>query len=347
MTDLASGLRMKSTPVPRPPGRYPPGLPAIVALVAGKLALVEEECLRNLRSEFGAIDELGLYLAEAGGKRVRPILLLLSSQMCGYKGDRDVLFASVFEFIHTATLVHDDVIDQADLRRGRGSMNARWGNGLTVLLGDYLYIKSMNMALEANDIRIIQILAEITLKMIEGELISDRRRSDITVTEKEHLEIIRRKTAYLFSGCARVAGVMSDVGDEKVEALASYGMNLGMAFQIVDDLLDFTADRSVLGKPVASDLKEGKLTLPLIYLLERGDPTHLALVQTVFDEGDFVSVPRDEIVNLLREGKTLERTRDLAASYARQAQECLELFDPGPARDALRILPEFVISRQY
>jgi len=347
MSDLASGLRTKSSPVPRPPGRYPPGLPAIVALVADKLALVEEECKRNLRSEFGAIDELGLYLSKAGGKRVRPILLLLSSQMCGYKGDRDVLFASVFEFIHTATLVHDDVIDQADLRRGRGSMNARWGNGLTVLLGDYLYIKSMNMALEANDIRIIQILAEITLKMIEGELISDRRRSDISVSEKEHLEIIRRKTAYLFSGCARVAGVMSDVGEEKVEALASYGMNLGMAFQIVDDLLDFTADRSVLGKPVASDLKEGKLTLPLIYLLERADPTHYALVQTVFDEGDFVTVSREEIINLLREWKTLERTREVAVNYARQAQKCLDLFDPGPARDALRSLPEFVISRQY
>jgi len=347
MTDLASGLRMKSSPVPRPPGRYPPGLPAIVALVADKLALVEEECRRNLRSEFGAIDELGLYLAEAGGKRVRPILLLLSTQMCGYKGERDVLFASVFEFIHTATLVHDDVIDQADLRRGRGSMNARWGNGLTVLLGDYLYIKSMNMALEANDIRIIGILAEITLKMIEGELISDRRRSDISVTEQEHLEIIRRKTAYLFSGCARVAGVMSGVGEAKVEALASYGMNLGMAFQIVDDLLDFTADRSVLGKPVASDLKEGKLTLPLIYLLERADPTHHALVQAVFDDGDFVTVSREEIVDLLRQENTLERTRDVAVNYARQAQQCLDLFEPGPAREALRSLPEFVISRQY
>jgi geranylgeranyl pyrophosphate synthase len=140
---------------------------------------------------------------------------------------------------------------------------------------------------------------------------------------------------------------MSDVGDDEVEALAAYGMNLGMAFQIVDDLLDFTADRSVLGKPVASDLKEGKLTLPLIYLLEQSDPNHYALVQTVFDEGDFVSVSRDEIVSLLRVGKTLERTRDLAVSYARQAQKCLDLFDPGPARNALRTLPDFVISRQY
>jgi octaprenyl-diphosphate synthase len=326
---------------------YPAELPSIIALVADKLRRVEEECRKNLRSELGPIDELGLYLAEVGGKRVRPILLLLSSQMCGYRGDRDVLFATVFEFIHTATLVHDDVIDQADLRRGRGTMNARWGNGLTVLLGDYLYIKSMNMALEAQDIRIIDILARITLKMIEGEIVADRRRADIRMTEQEHLEIIRRKTAYLFSGCSRVAGVLAGVSSEKVEALADYGMNLGMAFQIVDDLLDFTADTRVLGKPVASDLKEGKLTLPLIYLLERGDAAERELVQTVLDEQDFLTVKREEMIDLLRRRQTFERAREVAATYARRAREALHPFEPSRARDGLSFLPEFVLSRQY
>jgi len=348
MTDLASGLKTTRARPPAPHrGGLPPGLPAALALVADKLAQVEEECRRNLRSEFGVIDELGRYLAEGGGKRVRPILLLLSAQLCGYSGDRDVLFASVFEFIHSATLVHDDVIDEADLRRGRGSMNARWGNGLTVLLGDYLYIKSMNMALVADDIRIIRILAGITLKMIEGELIADRRRADIALTEREHLEIIRRKTAYLFAGCGRVAGVLSGVGGEKTEALADYGMNLGMAFQIIDDLLDFTADPDVLGKPVASDLKEGKLTLPLIYLLEKNDPTERALVQAVLEEGDFRTVGREEIISLLRGRGTLEKTRALALAYARRAKEALDLFDPCPAREALKSLPDFVVSRQY
>jgi octaprenyl-diphosphate synthase len=267
--------------------------------------------------------------------------------MCGYRGDRDVLFASVFEFIHTATLVHDDVIDEAELRRGRGSMNARWGNGLTVLLGDYLYIKSMNMALEADDLRIIKILAAITLKMIEGELIADRLRADINLSEEEHLEIIRRKTACLFSGCSRVAAVLAGAGPEREEALAEYGMNLGMAFQIVDDLLDFTADVRTLGKPVASDLKEGKLTLPLIYLLEREDATERALVQTVLDERDFRTVGREEIIALLRTAKTLDRTRDLAATYARRAKDSLLIFDPCPAREALAMLPDFVLSREY
>lgn len=348
MSEPAPGLRAPAVPVAGGEVRRSVAdLPAIVALVADKLRQVEEECRRNLRSDVGAVDELGRYLAEGGGKRVRPILLLLSAQMCGYRGDRDVLFASVFEFIHTATLVHDDVIDQAPVRRGRGTMNARWGNGLTVLLGDYLYIKSMNMALEADDIRIIRILAQITLKMIEGEIVSDRCRGRIRMTEKEHLEIIQRKTAWLFSGCGRVAGVLSGVSPEKVEALAEYGMNLGMAFQVIDDLLDFTADTRTLGKPVASDLKEGTLTLPLIYLLQAADPAEREMVQTVLDEGDFLTVKPEEIVELLRRRRTLERTRDVALAYARRASQALEVFDPSPAREALRSLPDFVLSRQY
>jgi octaprenyl-diphosphate synthase len=348
MKNMASRLRT-TVSQPSPPGVVgaSPTLPEAIALVADKLILVEEECRRNLRSRHGAIDELGRYIAEGGGKRVRPILLLLSANMCGYRGDRDVLFASVFEFIHTATLVHDDVVDEAELRRGRGSMNARWGNGLTVLLGDYLYIKSMNMALEANDIRIIKILASITLKMIEGELIAHRRQTDIDLTEQEHLDIIQRKTACLFSGCARVAGVLSEISDERLEALAEYGMHLGMAFQIIDDLLDFTSDERVLGKPVASDLREGKLTLPLIYLLGKGDPTHRMLVQTVLDEREFRTVTRNEILGLLRQGRTLERTRELAHSYAAKARRVLEAFDPSPARAALMALPDFVVSRMY
>ena len=324
-----------------------PGLPEVIALVADKLSLVEEECRRNLRSEYKVIDELGRYLAEGGGKRVRPILLLLSAQMSGYKGDRDVLFASVFEFIHTATLVHDDVVDQAELRRGRGSLNARWGNGLTVLLGDYLYIKSMNMALEADDIRIIKILADITLKMIEGELIAHRRQANLDLTEREHLDIMRRKTACLFSGCARVAGVLSDADPGRTEALSEYGMHLGMAFQIIDDLLDFTAEERVLGKPVASDLREGKLTLPLIYLLEQGDVSHRALVQTVLDERDFRTVKRADILAILRDKRTLERTRNLALSFASRARDSLNAFSRCPAREALLALPEFVVSRSY
>ncbi len=317
----------------------------ILGLVGPKLQRVEEEVARNLRSEIGIIDELGSYLANGGGKRVRPLLLLLTAQMAGYRGDRDVLFGSVFEFIHTATLVHDDVIDGASLRRGRSSLNAAWGNSLTVLLGDYLYIKSMSMALGADDLRIIKILADITLRMIEGELIQSRRVGDITVTAEEQLEIVRRKTAYLFSGCSLVGGILAGADPKQEEALRSYGMNLGMSFQIVDDMLDFTADEKTLGKPVASDLREGKLTLPLIYLLERGNPEHRARVARVLEDRDFSRVPSEAIVSLVREHRTLEKTRDLARHYGELARMELRGFPDSLARRALESLPDLILSR--
>jgi octaprenyl-diphosphate synthase len=265
--------------------------------------------------------------------------------MAGYRGDRDVLFASVFEFIHTATLVHDDVVDGATLRRGRSSLNAQWGNSLTVLLGDYLYIKSMSMALTADDLRIIKLLADITLRMIEGELIQQRRQGDIRVTAQEHLDIIRRKTACLFSGCSRVGGLLAGVGAQREEALEGFGMNLGMAFQLVDDLLDFTSHEKVLGKPVGSDLKEGKLTLPLIYLLEEGIPTHRSMVAAVLEDRDFSRVGIDEILALVREGGTLDRTRDLARQFAERALIELRHFQDSPAKRALESLPELILSR--
>jgi len=325
----------------------PPGLvfSDILGLVGPKLAAVEAEVVRNLHSEIGVIDELGTYLSNGGGKRVRPLLLLLSAQMSGYRGDKDVLFASVFEFIHTATLVHDDVIDGATIRRGRSSLNAQWGNSLTVLLGDYLYIKSMSMALTADDLRIIKILADITLKMIEGELIQQRRQGEIGVTEEEHLDIVRRKTACLFSGCSLVGGVLAGIGAEKEEALQNFGLNLGMAFQLVDDMLDFTSDEKTLGKPVVSDLREGKMTLPLIYLLEAGDSEHRSKVQTVLQDRDFSRVRSEEIVGLVQQRGTLQRTRDLARHYGEKAKRDLRVFPDGLARRALETLPDLILAR--
>jgi octaprenyl-diphosphate synthase len=317
----------------------------ILGLVGPRLSEVEREVGRNLRSEIGVIDELGGYLSAGGGKRVRPLLLLLAAQMAGYRGDRDVLFASVFEFIHTATLVHDDVIDGASLRRGRSSLNAAWGNSLTVLLGDYLYIKSMNMALTANELRIIRILAEITLRMIEGELIALRRVGAIDVTAEEHLDIIRRKTAFLFAGCGQVGAVLAESAPRKERALYEYGMNLGMAYQIVDDLLDLTADERTLGKPVASDLREGKVTLPIIHLLEKGNPADREKINAVLQDRDFSRVSWQEISGMLRENGTLARSRDLARQYAELARAELRVFPETPARRALESLPELVVSR--
>jgi len=245
-------------------------LKEIVQLVEDDLVKVEELFEVQCRSDVGLVGEIGRYIREGGGKRIRPALLLLACRACGFRGERAIVLASVVEFIHTATLLHDDIIDQATVRRGRRSVNSRWGNDITVLLGDFLYTKSMSMALSQDNLRILRLLSDVTLRMIEGELLEIERNGDLTMREADHIDIIRRKTADLFSACMRIGAMLGEAGEEREAALASYGLNLGVCFQMVDDLLDFTADEKVLGKPVASDLREGKLTLPVIYLLRRG-----------------------------------------------------------------------------
>src|SRR5205814_2852806 len=202
----------------------------------------------------------------SGGKRIRPAVLLMAARLAGYRGDRAILYAAVVEFIHTATLVHDDIIDDSELRRGQLAVHSRWGNDITVLLGDYLYIKSMALALTHDSLEIIRLLCDVTLRMIEGELYQLTKNGDADISEEEHFDIIRRKTAYLFGGCAQIGGMLGKVSPEQEQALREYGFNLGIAFQLVDDLLDYTGDAATVGKPIGSDLREGKVTLPLIHL---------------------------------------------------------------------------------
>jgi len=320
-------------------------LARVFRLVGAEMLAVEREFESYLRSEIPLIAQIGRYISQSGGKRIRPALLLLAAKVGEAKDDRSVLYASVFELIHTATLVHDDVIDEAATRRGRRSINGRWGNHVTVLLGDYLYIKSMNMALTADDLRVIKILADITQKMIEGELIQADRSGDLDLDEEGYLEIARRKTADLFSGCCRVGALVGGQSSEGEEALASFGLNLGMAFQIVDDLLDLTASESTLGKPVASDLREGKVTLPLIYLLRRADPGVRAKVAAVLEDGTFGRVGREEILELVLRAGALEQARALAQDYAKRAGAALAGFPASPALACLEDLPGFVVRR--
>src|SRR5687767_2625665 len=228
---------------------------------------------------------MGRYIQKSGGKRVRPAVLLMASRLGGYQGDRAVLYASVVEFIHTATLVHDDIIDDSALRRGRLAVHSRWGNDVTVLLGDYLYIKSMAMALTHDTLDVVRLLCDVTLRMIEGELYQLTKTGDVGITEDEHFEIIRRKTAYLFSGCAEIGGLLGACTPEQRVALREYGFNLGIAFQIVDHLLDYTADESALGKPIGGDLREGKVTLPIILLLQRTGPDVTSMIQDIVTAG--------------------------------------------------------------
>jgi octaprenyl-diphosphate synthase len=288
---------------------------------------------------------MGRYIQNSGGKRVRPAVLLMASRLSGYTGDRAVLYASVVEFIHTATLVHDDIIDGADLRRGRLAVHSRWGNDITVLLGDYLYIKSMAMALTQDSLDIIRLLCDVTLRMIEGELYQLTKTGDVDISEEEHFEIIRRKTAFLFGGCAQIGGMLGGVPPEHESALREYGFNLGIAFQLVDDLLDYTADAAALGKPVGGDLREGKVTLPIILLLRAGGGDADSLIRTVVADRSVSAEQWREIVRLLREHGATELAYTRAVEYADRAKGCLAAFPPSRERDALLSLTDYVLAR--
>jgi octaprenyl-diphosphate synthase len=313
--------------------------------IRADLEAVEQEFVRHIQSRVALIPEMGRYIQKSGGKRVRPAVLLMASRLSGYEGDRAVLYASVVEFIHTATLVHDDIIDGADLRRGRLAVHSRWGNDITVLLGDYLYIKSMAMALTQDSLEIIRLLCDVTLRMIEGELYQLTKTGDVDITEEEHFEIIRRKTAFLFGGCAQIGGMLGGVTPEHQAALREYGFNLGVAFQLVDDLLDYTADVAALGKPVGGDLREGKVTLPVILLLRRGGEEADRLIRTVVADRAVSPEQWREIVRLLHEHGATDLALEHAVDYASRAKSCLAAFPPSRERDALMALPDYVLAR--
>jgi octaprenyl-diphosphate synthase len=313
--------------------------------IRGDLDAVEREFIEHIQSRVALIPEMGRYIQKSGGKRVRPAVLLMASRLSGYPGDRAVLYASVVEFIHTATLVHDDIIDGADLRRGRLAVHSRWGNDITVLLGDYLYIKSMAMALTQDSLEIIRVLCDVTLRMIEGELYQLTKTGDVDITEDEHFEIIRRKTAFLFGGCAQIGGMLGSLPSEQETALREYGFNLGIAFQLVDDLLDYTADAAALGKPIGGDLREGKVTLPVIHLLRRGGEASDHLIREVVRERTVSTDQWRDIVRLLHEHRSLDFAYERALEYAARAKDCLSVFPPSREREALSALTDYVLSR--
>jgi octaprenyl-diphosphate synthase len=323
------------------------GLKDIVLLVEDDLARVEEIFEEQARSDVGLVSEIGRYIREGGGKRVRPALLLLASRLSGYRDQRGVVLAATVEFIHTATLLHDDIIDEATTRRGRRSVNSRWGNDVTVLLGDFLYTKSMAMALSQDNLPILRLLSDVTLRMIEGEILEIERDGDMRVTQDDHLDLIRRKTADLFAAATRIGGLLGDLPQEQLEALTSYGLNLGICFQMVDDLLDFTAEEETLGKPVANDLREGKVTLPMIFLLRRAVDGDAEKVRAVLEDRGFRRVSREEIVRLARERGALDEARALAETFAEAARKDLGAFEPSPYRDALEALPGFILARDH
>jgi octaprenyl-diphosphate synthase len=328
--------------VPAPstaPGRF-------LDLVGDKLAATEALFRRHLDSDVPFIQKAGLYIAEGGGKRVRPALLLLAARLLGHDGDEEVTYAAVVEFIHTATLIHDDIIDHARLRRGQTTLNHLWGNNLTVLLGDWIYTTAMQMALSHGQLEVVQRLCSATLRMTEGELLAYERLGAPDLTVEEYFEIIDRKTAHLFAAACSIPALIPPARPEAGQVLHRYGRALGTCFQLVDDLLDFTAREAELGKPVLSDLKEGKLTLPLILLLPRVDAARRRLVEMVLEDRGFARVTPEQILELVRAQGAIEEVTALAETYAVKAKEELVAFPWSDAREALEFAPDFVLHRR-
>jgi octaprenyl-diphosphate synthase len=291
------------------------------------------------------VAEISRYLLAGGGKRLRPALLLLSAGYAGYRGDSAIRLGAVVELIHSATLIHDDVIDGANTRRGRPSANSRWGNHRSVLAGDWLYMQSFQMALAERNFKILDVLIELTQNMVEGELLQLAKLGRMDLTEQDAVELAARKTACLFAGCARLGAVLGNFGAAGEQAMADYGHYAGLAFQLVDDVLDFTASPEKLGKPVLSDLKEGKVTLPLIYALESDGAAGKRLVRTVLEEKGFETVRPEQITALVQESGALERTRAAAQDFASRAKACLNGNGTSDFGRALLTVPDFILDR--
>jgi octaprenyl-diphosphate synthase len=322
-----------------------PVLSQIFEPIRADLELVDREFGRQVESQVAIIPTMGRYIQQGGGKRVRPAVLLMAARLLGYTGERAILFGAAIEFIHSATLVHDDIIDESDVRRGRPAVHARWGNDVTVLLGDYLYIKSMALALTHDTLDIVRVLCDATLKMIEGEIYQLTKNGDAAITEDEHFDIIRRKTAFLFGASSQIGGMLGGVAKEQEQALQQYGFNLGIAFQVVDDLLDFTGDFEALGKPVGADLVEGKMTLPLIHLMQQPGHSGGEIIRSIIEKRAATTEQWTEILALLREHRSIEYASRRAVDFAERAKKQLAVFPPSSERDALLALPDYVLSR--
>jgi len=318
----------------------------VFSLIKPEMSLVEAEFERQASSNIQVINYLGDYLRASGGKRVRPALLLLSNYAVGGSGEQEnvIRLATVMEMLHTATLVHDDIIDNADTRRNRVSVNARFGNQSAVLMGDWLYMSAFETSLRERSLEILDILTRLTRKMTEGELIQLTTLGRADISETEYFDILERKTAYLFSACCEIGAILGNALKEEQKALKDYGMNLGTAFQLADDVLDFTASEEVLGKASGADLLEGKLTLPLILLVEK-KPDIKKDLEKVMHDGSYENVSREMLREKLESVGLLEETRKRAYNYANLAIKNLELLPETEYRLALEEIPGYMIER--
>ncbi len=318
-------------------------------LVKDDLAAIEREFAVQSDSPVEVVTDIASYLISGGGKRIRPLLLLLSARALGCHSDARIRLGAVVEMLHTATLVHDDIIDEADTRRGRPSSNTTWGNSKCVLAGDWLYMQAFQTALAERNFRILDLLISLTKQMVEGELLQMEKLGHL-INEEEYFDLIYRKTAYLFKVSMQLGAVLAnpaplDVDAPYEAALGEYGRNLGLAFQIIDDVLDLTATDEVLGKPTASDLREGKATLAVIHALERGTGADREAIRTVLADRSFTRVAHADILEILQRHGSLAYATDTACAYAEAARQSIADLPDNEYKRALLWVPSFVTSR--
>lgn len=318
----------------------------IFDLIREEMEMVEAEFERQTNSNIQVIEYLADYLRVSGGKRVRPALLILANNSVGGRSKHEsvIRLATVMEMLHTATLVHDDIIDNADFRRNRKSVNARFGNQTAVLMGDWLYMSAFETSLQERSLEILDILTRLTRKMTEGELLQLTMIGRLDISEDAYFDILRRKTAYLFSACCEIGGILGGADARQQDALREYGMNLGIAFQLADDLLDFTSEDEVLGKAAGADLLEGKLTLPLIFLRD-ADASVRPELEKIMRDGEYRNGSRDALFERLRDNGIMEKVGEYAHRYASRARKNLEVLPKTEYCLALDDIPGYVIER--
>lgn len=315
------------------------------ALVAADLEALDAFIRQQLRSDVVLVNQVGRYIVESGGKRLRPLLVLLAAHACGYRGRDHVPLAAIVEFIHTATLLHDDVVDESDRRRGRDTANARWGNAASVLVGDFLYSRSFQMMVTVDSMRVMGILADTTNTIAEGEVMQLMHAGDPDTDETSYLRVIDSKTAKLFEAATRLGAVLAERPEKEELALADYGRHLGTAFQIADDVLDYSADGDALGKNLGDDLAEGKATLPLIHAMRESDGERLQLLRRAIETGDRSLLPR--VMEAIRLTGALEAAGGRARSEAAAARKALDALPASDYRDAMIELADYAVERTF
>ena len=319
------------------------GLASVYALVAADFAAVNELIPRQLTSDVGLVEEIGRHIVDSGGKRLRPLLVLLGAGACGYRGSDHVRLAAIIEFLHTATLLHDDVVDRSELRRGRATANATWGNAPSVLVGDFLYSRAFQLMVELADMDIMAVLSEATNTIAEGEVMQLANVGNEALSESQYLEVIRCKTALLFQAAAHTAGVLGSDDPERIDALKHFGLHFGLAYQLVDDYLDYAGDSTLMGKNAGDDLAEGKLTLPLIHALANARREDAAVIREALAARSTERL--DDVLAIVRRCQALEYVQEAAWRQAELAQASLAALPESEYRDALQTLAEYSKAR--